>query len=82
VREQLEGKKARQVVGGLSRRIGGSQAQVAGRLAGWPACLAGTGRHGGGRPGIRSLTPLPTRRSWLRCGWPLAVPGRFARRSP
>jgi len=33
VREQLEGRKARRVVSSLSRRIGGSQAQVAGRLA-------------------------------------------------
>ena len=47
-REQLEGRKARRVVGSLNRRIGGSQAQVAGRLA--TAGVLGQGRPSRWRP--------------------------------
>jgi len=52
VREHLQGKKAKQVIGGLSRHIGGSRNRVADRLA-------GTGVLGRTRPSIWRPTQHP-----------------------
>ena len=56
VRDHLEGRKARQVIGGLSRHIGGSRDRVVDRLAD-AGVLSRDGHRSCGRPGIRSWTP-------------------------
>ena len=80
VREHLQGRNVRQVIGGLSHHIGGSWNRVAGRLT--DAGVLGRDRPSLlRRPVIRSSTSRRGRRSWIRSGRQQPARGRYPRRS-
>ena len=81
VREHLQGRNVRQVIGGLSHHIGGSWNRVVDRLI--DVGVLGRDRTVGAAadPGIRSSTRRRARRSWIRSERQRQARGRYPRRS-